>query len=81
MKFNKLYTFFWALILSILSLPMLVSAHEQYVLTKDQINGDIATKGPNVWSALNNPENLKIALIVTIAALLLFIVYFFLISK
>jgi uncharacterized membrane protein YphA (DoxX/SURF4 family) len=57
--------------------PFFAHAHEQYVLTKNQINADVAFQGPSVWSSLNNPENLKIALSVGVGALLVFILYFF----
>jgi uncharacterized membrane protein YphA (DoxX/SURF4 family) len=59
-----------------LLLPLLASAHEQYVLTKNQINGDIAYKSPNVFSALQNPGNLKVAITVGIFSLIGVILYF-----
>lgn len=61
----------------LLCLPMFASAHENYVLTKDQINGDLAVKGINVFSALNNPANLRVAISVGIFSLLGVIAYFF----
>ena len=57
--------------------PTISSAHEQYVLTKNQINFDIAYHGPSVFTALENWDNLKVALAAGLGSLLAIILYFF----
>ncbi len=59
-----------------LILPVKGFAHENYVLTKDQIDVGMRDWSINVWSALKNPENLKIGLWVALGSLLVFILYF-----
>ncbi len=59
-----------------ISLPLIAAAHENYVLTQDQINADLGFHGPSVFSALNNPGNLKISLIVALLSTLGIIVFF-----
>ena len=77
MKLNQSRAALLVLFLLILLSPVMAHAHEQYVLTKSEINSDLMVQGPSVWSALDKAENLKIALIVAIASLLAFILYFF----
>ena len=77
MRLNKFRTAFLVLFFVLLLSPVLAHAHEQYVLTSSQINADLAAHSPNVLSALNNWENLKIALSVGFGSLLAFILYFF----
>jgi len=54
-----------------------VLAHEQYVLTQKQLDEGFAASGINVLSALDNPENLKIAFFVGLGIIALGIFYFF----
>lgn len=56
--------------------PLMVSAHENYVLTKAQINADMAYKGLNVFSSLKDWGNLQVALAVGIGSLIAMILYF-----
>jgi uncharacterized membrane protein YphA (DoxX/SURF4 family) len=77
MRSNKLRAIFTTLLLFIVASPFTALAHEQYVLTASEMNHDLALRGPSVWSSLNNPTNLKIALMVGIGSLLVFLIYFF----
>lgn len=52
-------------------------AHEQYVLTTQQINSGFADKTTNVWDALKNPANVKIALLVGIGITIVGALFFF----
>ncbi len=72
---SKKYSYL--LLLVIPFFPKLVFAHEEYVLTKEQINTAVAVKGINVFSALNNPGNLRVGLSVAILSLVGIILYFF----
>lgn len=60
-----------------LSIVPLASAHEQYVLTKHQLDVGIADKSTHVLTALTSPENIKIASLVGIGITILLILYFF----
>lgn len=74
----KIKLSFTTLLLALIAfVPSAVSAHENYVLTQNQLNADIAYHGPNVFSALQNPGNAKTAAAVAIASLLGIILYFF----
>lgn len=74
----KKYFKYAAAFLLLLLIPVTkVFAHEQYVLTREQINSDLADKNIHVLDALNNPENLKIAIFVGIGITVVGIAYFF----
>ena len=59
------------------SIPAVAFAHENYVLTEEEIKANLAVKGINVFSSLNNSVNLKIALLVGAALIILVTLYFF----
>src|SRR5258708_31754471 len=61
---------------SICLLPQIVFAHENYVLTKPEINADLATKGINVFSALNSASNLRVSAAVGLLSLVAVVLYF-----
>ncbi len=74
----KIKLFFAALVFTILALsPAFVSAHENYVLTKDQLDTDLTYHGPSVWTSLENPDNAKTAAEVAAGSMVLVILYFF----
>ena len=54
------------------------SAHENYVLPAADIARGMSDWNVNVFDALQNPANLKVALLVAGASLLVFILYYFL---
>lgn len=54
-----------------------VAAHEQYVLTKQQLEKDMAITNVNVLSAFQSPENIKIGIGVGIGIAILIAAYFF----
>ncbi len=73
-------TMFKILILAfliILFMPQKTFAHENYVLTAQQVDQGMRDTSINVLSALNNPDNLKIVLFVVLGCLIGIIVYFF----
>ncbi len=53
-----------------------IFAHEQYVLTKQQLQIGMADNSINVFSALNNSENFKISLFVGLGIFVTIIAYF-----
>lgn len=57
--------------------PAITSAHENYVLTKSQIDAGMQDWSLNVWSALDKPGNLKTGLGVALGALIAFAAYLF----
>jgi uncharacterized membrane protein YphA (DoxX/SURF4 family) len=58
------------------------SAHENYVLTNQQINADLANNNLNILDALKDSGNLKVSLTVGVASLIVIILYFlFYLSK
>jgi uncharacterized membrane protein YphA (DoxX/SURF4 family) len=74
----KLKIFFAAVLLTITPfLPSVASAHENYVLTKAQIDTDVAYHGPNVFSSLENAGNARTAAEVAIVSTIFVILYFF----
>lgn len=56
--------------------PKPASAHENYVLTKEQIDFGMRDYSINVFSALNNPENLKTSILITSAIIAAICLYF-----
>ena len=78
---NKTVLFLIAHFTSILTtmlflIPYTADAHENYVLTKDQIAYDITTKTPAIWNSLASSDNLKVAITVAIFSCFGVIVYF-----
>jgi uncharacterized membrane protein YphA (DoxX/SURF4 family) len=63
------------LILALLT-PSVVFAHENYVLSHDQINAGMSDYSAQVLDALKNPINLYLGLSVAIASTILFVLYF-----
>ncbi len=61
----------------VLFFPKVSYAHENYVLTKEQINGGVKDFSINVFSTLSNPGNLKIALLVGLGSFVVIVLYFF----
>ena len=57
--------------------PLKVFAHENYVLTKQQIDNGMNDYSLNILDSLKNPENLKIGVFVTFGLIILMISYFF----
>ncbi len=57
--------------------PQKVFAHENYVLTQQQINQGMTDNNVHVLDVLNNPANVEIGLFVTAGILILIIIYFF----
>src|SRR3989344_9650737 len=82
-SFNmKINLKFIPLVLSGLSFfPRLASSHENYVLPAADIQKGMADQSINVFSALNNPHNLIIALEVASGLSLVFILYYFFIAS
>jgi uncharacterized membrane protein YphA (DoxX/SURF4 family) len=72
----KIQATYFAAISTALFFPLFASAHENYVLTKSQINADLAFAGPKVFSALRDRGNLEVALAVGIGSLIAIVVYF-----
>lgn len=62
--------------LSMVYVPMTVFAHENYVLTKNEINTDLAVTNVNVWSSLTDRGNLNVALAVAVGSAVGIIFYF-----
>lgn len=57
--------------------PTLAFAHEQYVLTKHQLDVGFTDKTTHVLDALKSPENVRIAIFVGIGITILMVLYFF----
>lgn len=58
-------------------LPLAVSAHENYVLTKAEIDAGMADWSVNAWNALAAPGNLAVAAKFGSGLIILYVVYFF----
>lgn len=56
--------------------PPVSLAHEAYVLTKEQFTQGLRHSGLDAFGALDNPNNLKIFLTVTVAVLIVLGIYF-----
>lgn len=75
---------FWSSILKILILAFLITlflpqrtfAHENYVLTQQQINQGMQDNSIYVLDALNNPANVAIGSLVAVGTLVLIVIYF-----
>lgn len=52
-------------------------AHEQYVLTKDQLAQGFLDTHTNILEALRSPENIKISLLVGLGIIISLVIYFF----
>src|SRR6185369_13157412 len=57
-------------------LPKIASAHENYVLTKDQIAAGMSDFSINILTALKSPGNVRVALAVGLFSTLGVIIYF-----
>ncbi len=81
-KFYKLFLLFTlAWVALCIVAPRSVSAHEQYVLSKQQFDLDYANSGINVFDALKSPENLRIAIEVGVGIIILFALYLIFLSS
>jgi len=58
-------------------LPLVASAHENYVLTKGEIDAGMADWSINVWNSLTAPGNIAVAAKFGSGLIILYIVYFF----
>jgi len=65
------------LVFIILFLPQRAFAHENYVLTQQQINQGMRDNNIHVLDALNNLANVEIGLFVAAGTLVLIVIYFF----
>jgi uncharacterized membrane protein YphA (DoxX/SURF4 family) len=69
---------FLAALVSLIGIfPWVASAHENYVLTPDQIAYGIKDQSYNVIDSLRTPGNLTIALTVSVGGIIFFLLYFF----
>ncbi len=57
--------------------PLLASAHENYVLTKAQIDMGMADWSINVWKSLTTPGNILVALKFGAGFIAVYVIYFF----
>src|SRR6266481_1775997 len=57
--------------------PLLASAHENYVLSKSQIDSGLADWSINVWTSLKSPQNILFSARFGSGLLVGYILYFF----
>jgi hypothetical protein len=74
---KTVFLFFFLIFLGGIFKAKPVLAHENYVLTKDQISADLADRNLNAWDSLKERDNLNVALSVGAASFLAIILYFF----
>lgn len=63
--FKRSFLFALLFLIIIFSQPVSSLAHEAYVLSPSQLKAGYATSGPNIFLALQNPDNLRIFLIIS----------------
>lgn len=73
---KKIAHFLSALVLSFI-IPTLASAHEVYVLNKDEIADGFSNHSLNIFTALQSTENLKLFLIVSVCVGVVFVANLF----
>lgn len=76
-KLQRIFLAFLSCIASYLLLAPQALAHEQYVLTKQQLDLDLADKSTHVLAALNSSENIMISTCVGIGIITLLVIFFF----
>src|SRR3989344_906829 len=79
MSYLKFSIFLFFVFSAILPLP--ASAHENYVLPQADIDRGMLDWSVNVFSALKDPHNVEIAFFVGLGILILFALYYFLLSS
>ncbi len=72
----KQKVYFWLACLALL-LPLTAAAHENYVLTHNQIDAGMKDWSVNVFSALKDPVNLKMSILIGLAIGLGILLYYF----